>query len=518
GCASGPTFKDEPVVWRVADDRPIAEPEENPWHPYLYFADLLLFDAIADPLSLPDAEPAGDVNALDEVPDSTWFANRVGVRQVTPEEAARGPVTIGPPALPLVITAGKSAGGNPGFFAKDARGERFLVKFDTVGNPEMQTSVSVIVNRIFWTAGYHVPEDTIFVFGRGDVALADDATIEEDTGDERAMTAADLDEVLALAPRRADGRWRASASRFLAGVPKGGWEATGTRDDDPNDRVPHEHRRVLRGLRVLSAWVSHVDMKEDNTLDMYVGGDDAGRGGHLVHYLVDFGEAMGAHQAEKDRREDGFEHVWDWGAQARAFVSFGLWVRPWERQRRTPWRSVGYFAGEPFEPAAWKEAYPYEPFRRMTPADAYWGAKLVMRFDRPLLEAIVAEGQLSDAAAARWVVDALLARRVAIGKAFLEGLTAFDDVHVAEGRLCGVDLGVLYGLESDGALERVDAEGNVLETAVSERGTGAVCVGEVAPEGYAQVTLRMRRGRTLRPPMIVHLHNGHVVGIIRDAR
>ena len=63
----------------------------------------------------------------------------------------------------------------------------------------------------------------------------------------------------------------------------------GVRDDDPNDTVPHEHRRELRGLRVFAAWLNHTDMKEDNTLDMFV--EEGGR--HFVkHHLVDFGEAF----------------------------------------------------------------------------------------------------------------------------------------------------------------------------------------------------------------------------------
>ncbi len=44
----------------------------------------------------------------------------------------------------------------------------------------------------------------------------------------------------------------------------------GTRSDDPNDLVPHEHRRELRALRVFGAWTNLVDWKAGNTLDTLV--------------------------------------------------------------------------------------------------------------------------------------------------------------------------------------------------------------------------------------------------------
>ena len=40
---------------------------------------------------------AGNVNALDEVPDSSWFTNRLGRRPMTTEEIARGPCLGRPP-------------------------------------------------------------------------------------------------------------------------------------------------------------------------------------------------------------------------------------------------------------------------------------------------------------------------------------------------------------------------------------------------------------------------------------
>ena len=55
-----------------------------------------------------------------------------------------------------------------------------------------------------------------------------------------------------------------------AGDGIGSFRYYGTRPDDPNDIVPHEHRRDLRGLRVFSAWVNHTDAKAINSMDMLV--------------------------------------------------------------------------------------------------------------------------------------------------------------------------------------------------------------------------------------------------------
>ena len=38
---------------------------------------------------------AGNINTVDEVPDSSWFTNRIGTRPMTIDEAVRGPV-LGP--------------------------------------------------------------------------------------------------------------------------------------------------------------------------------------------------------------------------------------------------------------------------------------------------------------------------------------------------------------------------------------------------------------------------------------
>jgi hypothetical protein len=513
-CA-GPTFLDRPIVWEVDDRRSIAEPDESPYYATEYFARVYATDRGLRTLDIPNREPAHNVNALDEVPDSSWFQARIGRRVVTPAEAAAGPATDPPPTPPLVVVSGKSGGGNPGFVIEDRRGHKFIVKFDTKENPEMQTGGNAVVNRIFWTVGYNVPADYVFDFRRDDLEIAGDAVFKDALDRKTPLTWKELDATLASAPRRVDGSYRATASRFLDGIPKGGWSPSGTRGDDPNDVVPHEHRRELRALRVFSAWVNHTDMKQDNTLDMYV---TEGKRRYLKHYLVDFGEALGGHGAEKDRPEDGYEYFWDWDTQLPAIFAFGIWKRTWEDTERTRWPAIGWFGAKGFDPRTWREAYPYWPFDEMDAADAYWAAKLVMRFDRRLLDAIAGAARFSDPEATAYLARVLHARRSAIGHAYLEALTPLDALSIAGGRLCGYDLGVYHGLRRSGVVERLDDDGEVLgRWRVGAR--GRVCLPAPRAPGYTVYRLRIRRGLDEKPPMQVHVVGGErarIVGILRD--
>jgi hypothetical protein len=513
GCGAAPVFRDQPPVWRVDDARDIPEPEEREFHAKPYFANIFLLDALDRAFELRDEEPAWNTNSLDEVPNSTWFENRIGARPVSPAEAARGTKNDGPPRPPFTVVRGKVGGGNPGFVMKDGKGRTFIVKFDTLENPEMQTAAGVIVNRIFWTIGYNVPADQLFSFQRDELAIDPKATYEDALKNKKQLTSTLIDDVLRTSPRRPDGAFRAIASEFLSGKPKGGFPADGIRRDDPNDRVPHEHRRELRGLRVFAAWVGHTDMKEDNTLDMYV--EESGRR-FLRHYLLDFGEALDGHASEKGRREDGWEHYWDWGEQGKATLALGLWKRPWEDVKPTRWTAVGAFTSRPFDPERWREAYPYWPIREADRADCYWAAKLVMRFDESVLQAIVAEAKYSESGAAAYVVKTLLERRAAIGRAYLESMSPLDELDAGPSGLCMTDLGVRYGLATNGIVERLDGDHVVERRTVAAN--GRVCVALPRHESYSVYRLRVRRGKDLRPPLEIHLKGGarpRILGVVR---
>lgn len=514
-CAANKEFVDDSIVWRVADDRPIDKPEVRKYLANKYFADVLVFRRVTRALALRGHRPAMNTNALDEVPDSSWFTNRIGLYEFSATEVARGGTTAPGPRPPLVITSGKLGSGKPGFAAKDATGRSFVIKFDPPENPEIQTATNAVVNRLLWAAGYNVPSDYVFHFKPADVSVEHGAMVEGKFGKKELLTLDAVHDMLSLVVPTADGRIRATASESLKGVPVGGFSNLGTRPDDPNDVIEHEHRRELRGLRALAAWLGHTDMKEDNTLDMYVGAPGKG---YLVHYFIDFDKALGARQVETQRWEDGWEHVWDWERNTLNVVTLGLWKRPWEDTKLTVWPSIGAFSADPFSPEHWREAYPYFPFIEARAPDLFWGAKIVMRFRREHIAAAVGAGQFSDPDAAAYLVETLVRRRDMIGREWLDGVTPIDYFGFRDGQLCGTDLVVRYGLAPAGVVEVLKGRGNKVQTRIPVGRYGEVCIDAPKHARYTVLRLRTVRDGKRRPPMQVHLRGGpkpRVLGVIR---
>src|SRR5262249_44476044 len=99
-CASGPrTFRDEPVVWTgEGDKRPFAPRPEYFGSPLAWTgAEETIFRPVSDALTLKLKGESVDVNAVDEVPDSSWFENRLSRRQLSTEEMVRGSCNAPPP-------------------------------------------------------------------------------------------------------------------------------------------------------------------------------------------------------------------------------------------------------------------------------------------------------------------------------------------------------------------------------------------------------------------------------------
>jgi hypothetical protein len=448
------TLADAPIIWHEDDRRDIPKPEsrevglirevmdESIWHP---------LDRLFNPARAvrriagnPKTHPAANVNQLDEVPNSSWFTNRIGLFPMSPAAAARGPAQGNGPDRPWTIISAKTEGLSPGFNIRDARGEIYLIKFDAPGYLGMASAAGVISGRILHAIGYNVPEDYVVTFRRDDLTLDPDVEfVPPQGGPQRLMTKADVDTILHQVEQLPDGAWRALASKFLSGSPVGPFSWKGRRGDDPNDRVNHEDRRELRGMRMFAAWLCHFDLKQGNTLDMYV---TEGNRRFLRHHFIDFASTLGS-GANGSFEMACFEHGADFPAMAGRALSFGLHEDAWRKLTRpSGLEEVGFFESELFDPIEFKPLTNNAAFANMSDRDGYWAAKIIAAFTDRHLDALVAEGKYRNPAAAEYVARVLGKRRDKIARYWFKRVPPLD-FFVPEGTVIRFhDLGAERGL------------------------------------------------------------------------
>src|SRR5262249_31548756 len=152
------------------------------------------------------------------------------------------------------------------------------------GYAEMATGAEVIVSKFLYAIGYNTPANEIVDLRISDLRLSGTAKITSDGGRKRRMTWRDVEQLVAQIPHRPDGSFLIVASLAIEGESIGPFRFENTRSDDPNDIVPHENRRDLRGLYVFSAWLNNTDTKAGNTLDTIV--EENGIR-FIRHYLLD---------------------------------------------------------------------------------------------------------------------------------------------------------------------------------------------------------------------------------------
>ena len=441
-------FANQPVVREVNDRRDVARPpHELEYERYLANFDALFHDRVTGALALRRHQRARGINALDEVPDSTWFTNRIGVREVSPEEIEHLPNSVGSPEphKPWTIESSKVGGLSVGFIVKDARGEKFLLKFDPRGFPEAETATQIIVGRLLWAFGYNVTDDYVVRLRPEDLLLAPDATYKDSMGKKRRLDRAALADMLGRVETAKDGSMRALASHYLDGKPLGGHPAEGVRADDPNDRIPHELRRDLRGAYVMFEWLDHNDMHLGNTLDMYVADPELPARHYVKHYFIDFGIGLGFGAAKNHDPRYGYEYEVDWAAIARSLFSFGLVQRPWEGRRRPALRGVGIYDIARYDPGSWVPLTPmYTPIQIADRIDKFWAAAIMMKLRREHIRAAVDAAKLSDPRAAEWLTEALVARQRKTARYWFERTNPLDDFAVADHTLCFKDLAITY--------------------------------------------------------------------------
>jgi hypothetical protein len=364
-----------------------------------------------------------NVDADDQVRlPSTWWQPRLGFRDVTVEQMLAGPGSgAGPAPGPWTVTRAKTQGVTPGFFIQDSEGARFVLKFDPLGQPEMATGAGVVAAYLFWAAGYNTPDDVIATFRREDLRIGEGAQVTDSLGNKVPMSDAFLDRILAKVPRTPEGVYRGLASRLLTGRPLGPFQYRGRRKDDPEDLIPHQHRRELRGLWTLAAWTNHADSRGPNSLDMWV--TEGGRS-FVRHYLIDFNGCLGSGSFVARSPQTGGEYFVDWGVMAGSLVTLGMRRMAWERAVDPRMPSIGYIEAANFDPGTWRPDYPNPAFDERTLRDIRWGARIVAGFTDAHIRAAVEQAKYSDPRATEYLTRVLIERRDKIVARWLGTTTA----------------------------------------------------------------------------------------------
>lgn len=440
------------ILWEDDDRHPTQKPSPY-WSPLAWdAADKTAFRPLSHLFLLEVPGAARNVNALGEVPNSSWFSNRMSLQALSPEEVARGPCREPEISLtgPWLVKSGKVDGANPGFGIQDqATGQRYLLKFDSEEQKERATGADVIGSKIYWAAGFSTPCNRIIYFDREILQLAPEASKKDDLGNKTPMTENDIEYALRHAPRTEEGLVRGSASLYLPGIPMGPFTYEGIRGDDPNDVVAHEDRRELRGSRLLAAWLNHFDAREQNTFTTFIQAKDS-QAGYLQHHLLDWGDCFGSlWPSDLMTRRFGHSYYLDFAHILGDLLSLGLIERPWDRLVSYDDGPIfGYFDVAEFEPDAWQNGYPNEAFDRMDLVDAFWATKIISRFSDAHLALLVAEAKFTNPDHGDYLQRVLIGRRDAIVRRYFSLLSALDAPRTGQGKVCFDDLMVAGGYQS----------------------------------------------------------------------
>jgi len=379
-----PLIRRQPIAWHLFDVT-VLEPLEQPFHLMRWSRKLF-------------GLPIRASNLHDHhVADSAFFTNR-DLSTLSAEAVRWGPT---PPheaaAPPFVITKAKLEGKTPGFFVRDARGNRYLFKFDPVNAPELLSGAEVVTSKLLHALGYHVPSYEVAFLRPQDLRLPESG----ETQGLAPVTPAALQQL--MEPRLREGRVRVAASKILDGEILG-----------PASFKQFRDCAEMRALKIAYAWLNNVDAKDHNSLLVW-------DGRRTVGYLIDFGTSLGA-DAGRGTAKDGCEG-WTYAVDLREWslrlVTLG-WHRPvCEAQPRAVSPGVGLFSLQ-LDPERWKPYAPNLAFLEMDDEDARWLARRMAQLSRAHLEAAVSAGQYQRPEDAAYLGEALDQRRWAIVRRYAE--------------------------------------------------------------------------------------------------
>lgn len=416
-------------------------------HEPMWLADVYVRRPLVNALEAERIPEAGDVNALDEVPRSSWFDPPAVVNAAA---MRRRPSSPGPPRLPLVVLAGSPTAGRGGVRVLDARGFRYELRVDPPDRPGMRTAAEAIASRLAYGVGYRTPEVFVTTLRPDDFEIGDEARRADGS-------TVDVEAFLRSGPPpNARGRFRVSATHWPVGLEIGPAPISFVRDDDPNDLVPHRDRRTLRALKVVAAFLNLSGIGPHSIADVYVGPEGEG---HVRHYLVGLDAALGA--AAIVRPSDPPPEVAPL-PPFESLVTLGLAPSPKRPITQTEWLAIGELS-EDLDPASFAPPDPYEPIDRLLPSDGYWAAKRIAGLSRTVIWAAIREARIEDARTRARLAEILLARRRAILEHYYGQVSPLEVAGNVGGDVLIADKGIIDGIaqakETRYALSFLDDDG-----------------------------------------------------------
>jgi hypothetical protein len=472
GCGARPArFADAPPVTRVADDMPIPVPEQTSVIGPVYSSEVYVRRPIVFALEARRVHGAQDINALDDVPPSSWYSPPA----LDAAAFARAYEHEGAPEPPWTIVRAPSDGPVE---ARDARGVHYEIRPDPRDRPHTASAAAAIATRLVRGLGYRtVPTwvqtaDPSRISGAVPAALSNSAV------------------------------WQ--VTRWPLGIYVGPTDPSNRRRDDPNDRVEPTRRRTLRVLGLLAAWLEIPNFGPERLADVYVGLPGQG---HVQHFVVGLSASLGAAALAT------YDPVVSAAGTVKGTIGWNLITlglhRPDEYAQQT---SLTVF--RPTLERSHTLSMPYDPSDHLLPGDGYWFAKRLLRITNAFIMRAIDEARVPDAALVRHLRSAIAARRDQLIARLMTSVTPCEVATITPELLSLSDTALGTGMESRvGSAYRItfmDLAGDpLMQTLRQSDSLGEIDIAlphAIRQRDYTVVEVHAeRRGQLVPKAMVLHL-------------
>ena len=179
-------------------------------------------------------------------------------------------------------------------------------------------------------------------------------------------------------------------------------------------------------MRAIASWINNWDLKEAQSLDVYV--EENGRK-FLRHYLLDFGATLGA-AVNPTEYYHGHEYAFDLRSITKEIFSLGIHKSANEKRALILSPEIGSFTGAEFHPGKWKPTFASVMFSNMTDLDAFWATRVMLSFTREDLASIIETAEYTAPTTNNYMVETLLDRRRMVAAYWLGKVDALSKFEI----------------------------------------------------------------------------------------